>query len=175
MKKYVILFIVGIITFGIGCGYVGFEVMSFDYIDEVNPAVKLTKESKEYPIGKTAKYDIDIENGLSKIVIDNTLIDKIQVSISYPSNYFEMFSAEKENRLNTLKLIYNFQNIFNTREVREALDIILKDASDKQFYNYEKTFTPVVEVRVSRENLKYLEIDDDFLEDDDFGEEDWNL
>ncbi len=60
MKKHIIFFLIGLLLLGIGCGYFTFEILEFDYRNEVDPNIKIASQTKVYELGPTEKYEVEV-------------------------------------------------------------------------------------------------------------------
>lgn len=161
MKKHVITLVIGILLLGLGCGYCTFELLDFNYVNDANPKITVKEDAKEYLIQENKRYQIEVNHGVIKIVIDNTLEDVMKIVTSYPTAYAELNYREYTEHRNKEVLVYNFYKDVSNKDVRNAIRILLDDVSSKQFYNYAKTFTPLVEIHISKANLQFLDIDED--------------
>lgn len=161
MKKHIVSFVIGLLMLGIGCGYFTFEVLEFDYQNEIDPTVDIVRQSQTYEVGATDEYDIKIQNGVLKVVFDNSLDDTMSITTSYPKDYIDLHYKEEIENHHENELTYHFYDTTKAKDVRRVVERILENISEKRFYNYEKTFSPVVEVRIKEENLKYIDFDKD--------------
>ena len=164
MTKHVITLVLGILLLGIGCGYCTFEVLEYDYVNTTNPNIHVEEETKEYPIGANNRYEIDIRNGLFHLEIDNTLTDTMYITTSYPSDYVILNQHQYTEHHGLDILIYKFHKTITGKDVKSIFDLLIHDAEHKRFYNYPKTFNPMIEVRIARKNLKYIDIDEDDID-----------
>lgn len=157
MKKYLLTGIIGILLIGIGCGLLPFEIMSFDYKDDVNPNLEKKTITKEYNIYTNQIYKIHSEPEITKIITDNTLQDKIEITITYPESYFEIYTTEIPD-VDIYQIFYEFNLNFDTKLLKETFSLFIEDIASKQFYNYNETFAPTVVIRVSNKNLENVKI-----------------
>lgn len=156
MKKNLIGFVIGLLIFGAGCGYVGFEILSFDYIDTSKNNVVFHKESYTYKLNGNI-YEISSEYGEIEIVDSNNLIDSFILEISYPEDLMSIKKEEKiENNTNSIGIKY--QENLNSEEVKDIFVSFLEDFKNRKFYNYQKTYTPKVIIYIKEENLNYLKV-----------------
>lgn len=164
MTKHVVTLVIGILLFGIGCGYCTFEILDYDYVNETNPNVLVETETKEYPIGFNNRYEIDVKDGIVRLEIDNSLLDTMYITTSYPSDYTVLTHKHYTEHHGKDDLIYKFHRTESIKDMKDIFDILVEDVKHKHFYNYPRTFVPVVEVHVSKQNLKYIDMDEDDID-----------
>jgi len=79
MKKHVITLVIGILLLGLGCGYCTFELLDFNYVNDANPKITVKEDAKEYLIHENKRYQIEVNHGVIKVVVDNTLEDVMKI------------------------------------------------------------------------------------------------
>jgi len=159
MKKHIVSFVIGILLLGIGCGYFTFEMLEFDYLDEADPNISIESQKKVYEVGPNQQYEIEVKDGKLKVVFDDNSMDTMEITTYYPKDYINLHYEEEKEYYIEKELTYHFYDITKAKDARKAVEKILENISKKRFYNYEKTFVPIVEVRIKEENLKYVKLD----------------
>lgn len=160
MKKYFISFLIGLILVGIGCGTIGFEILKYQYQDEVHRDVKQKMDYCVYELDGAKQYTLQIQEGTTEIVYTDDLEDRFRIEITYPEEYLTL-DYLAQNVGNQYYITLSYQEHWNEGKIQTAFDLFLQDLRNKTIYNYKKTFEPKVTVYVSMENAKYIHVEKD--------------
>src|SRR5574344_249783 len=159
MKGYVIELIIGIMLFGIGCGYIGFEVLDFKFIDSLPENTFEYKEKEtNYDVDITKTYNIYNRYGKVKVNIDETVGSKIVIKTQYADKYLDLdvydnCTITTDNKCN---IKYDYDVDMNNTDVKDFLNVLKKDVKNKEMHDYVQLFRPAIEVYVSSANRELV-------------------
>lgn len=169
IKSY--LLVIGIILTIIGGILFGLTLTKIEYIDEMPRQTELETMTNTYNTDKKVYIETHNEERVSK-KIDETLEDNsFKIKVKYPvklynvtinqtDNYtFDEDSCEEYN----LCGIYNYFDIKSDNEVmdniKSAYNLFIDNLKDNKIYNYDKAYSPVIEVQANEKTMSLIEID----------------
>ncbi len=178
MKGYVVELVIGILLFGIGCGYIGFEVLDFKFIDSLpENTFKYTEKETTYDVDTTKMYNIYNKYGKVHINIDDTMENEIVIKTSYADKYLDLdvYDNCTVTTNNNCNIKFDYDVEMNNSDVKDFLEILKSDVKNRKIHDYVELFRPNVEVYVSNANVSYINGIDGKYSDVDFYEEDFNF
>lgn len=158
MKKYFIEFIIGIVLFATGCGYITFEVLSYDYQNEMLANIKQKEESLFFELDGEKQYKVKSEYGKVEMIYQEEYQDHFKIEIIYPEEYLTLdYFNRTIGTKNEINITFNEE--FNNENFKNALDLVIDDFKNKTFHNYKKTFEPKIKIYVNENMAKYIKIE----------------
>lgn len=152
VKKLFITFIVGLIGLGVSTGIFCLEVASTKFINDIPKSAVLKTDSNliEFKdnmyFADNYYYDIEYKT-------DNSLKNNLRIDISYYEKYnlVDLQQYVDGNYIVLTSHIYG-----NGEGVLDFVNLIIKDLSNKEIYNYSKLYGQKVVVYASDVNIKKL-------------------
>ena len=165
MKKLLIELVIGAILFGIGCGYMPFEIMSFNFKDSLPKGefIYNTRKIRE-TISLDNNYVVTNNLGSAKVVIDDTLANEMVINVKYVEGYYANSILRKEINGNEHNYILNTKVNFNTNNVKKVFKNIKRNIKDREFYDYSKLFTTEIVIYVNSSYEDKLIVNENIVE-----------
>lgn len=165
MKRLLIELVVGAILFGIGCGYMPFEIMNFNFKDTL-PKGEFTYNNREIRevISLDNTYVVTNNLGSAKVVIDDTLTNEMVISVKYVEGYYANSILRKEINGNEHNYFINTRVNFNTSNVKKIFKNIKENIKDREFYDYSKLFTTEIIVYVNSSYKDKIIVNENLVE-----------
>ena len=150
-KRVMITLLISLVIIIIGSIIFAFEFFSITYIDE------LPRNIKEKEITETIKMTEDFKtigyyyNDI-EYVIDDSLTDKIEVTVTY---YDYLIDRKIEIKVHDNNLLVYLDGP-NKVSFKEVLDIISNDIKEGNIYNYDKLNEFKVTIKTSSNNIEII-------------------
>lgn len=146
IKIIFITLFVSISGIGIASGITIYDVTNIDYINDIKEYKKTTL-IKEFDMND----NLMIENYYKNItyVEDNNLNNKLIIDIKYNKDYTNFNVIKNDD------CIYIHNNP-NDVAIKDVVDMIISNLSDKKFYNYNKLFAGEIIIKTSASNIEKL-------------------
>jgi len=165
MKKYSITFIIGLLIFGFGCGYIWFELMNYNYVNESprNDMYEKKEEEYRFEIDPSKKYLVYSNQSLIELKEDSSVEEEEAViKVTYYPDFGSIqfatsFSNFEEQEVKSIRFFLLNHNSFH--HAKNFYHMIMDDLKQKEIHNYSLYMTPKVEVLTRKENMKYIKID----------------
>ena len=124
-KRLFVVFIVGLVMLGIGCGITMIEVSSIKIKDEIPNYYQINTYTQEIDF----RNDLYFNNSYNvEYVSDNALTNKVKIEIKY----YDTFSKPIVNVFANTINIYSQDDEFNMDFIKN----VIKDLKNKTIYNY---------------------------------------
>ncbi|MDD3242001.1 MAG: hypothetical protein PHQ64_04465 [Bacilli bacterium] len=165
MKKLLIELVIGTVLFGIGCGYMPFEIMNFDFKDEL-PKGEFNYNTREIreTISLDNNYIVSNNLGSAKVVIDDSLVDEMVINVKYVDGYYANSILRKEINGNEYNYYLDTKVKFNTSNVKKVFKNIKRNIKDREFYDYSKLFTTEIIVYVNSSYKDKILVNENIVE-----------
>ncbi len=166
MKKHIITFLIGLILFGCGCGYIPFEIMNYDFLETYSKDdFDYATRDYYYEIEPGNNYNFKSYDARVNMIIDNE-IDNIKVEVRYDETFFRLNLEERteEDSDQNKKIYYSFDYRHNSKNRKRIYNLIKKSIKDKKIYDYEDALTPVVNIYVNQTNSDLVTVDGTYID-----------
>lgn len=127
-----ITFIASIVMLGVAAGITFFDVLSFK-IYNTNPNIKLKEEVHTFDYNENIKIETEkwsMYSGSVRYEVDDTLTNKVEITVTYPSDYYTYELVQDNNDFIRI-YYYTNQNI-----QYKIFNQIIKDIKNKTIYTY---------------------------------------
>lgn len=143
-KLLLIGFIIAFVGLGISISYASIEIATTEYLGEYD---KYEEKKKE----ETISYEDDlILFGSNEYEIDETLENKIKITYTYYSEFYEVVPIIKETD-NRIYLNYDYKD---QKWSSEIIKEIISDLKDHKIHNYD--FSTNIKITTSSKNIEQL-------------------
>ena len=159
MKKNFISLIIGFILIGVGSAITVFELIDYEFINEVYLGETIKEGTKRININNMDCIKLELPKiGHQKrynVVYDSELGAEIIVKYKYLNGIYDM-KVEYDsdfNKCQDIELEYSNDNL--GVRIRTIIDDIINNLKEKKIYNYGKVLYEDIEIRI---NPDYKEI-----------------
>ena len=129
-KRMFSLFLIGIITFGVGSGLTTYEVSKIKFYDEIPANIQKSKIENTYDMNDNLFFRADLYTDRINYKIDDTFSNKVKVEIAYYEDFLKV-DTHMEDEFYVINSYSLWNNTIN------YLDILKNDLKNKTIYNYE--------------------------------------
>lgn len=145
-KRMLITFIIGISGIGTAIGLFAIDISNFTFSD--NNQIQYNDQKKyNYDFNKEI-YIIDYYHDSVEYLVDNTLNDKINITLNYNADFHNL-DLEKDGNTFYVHSSYNYH--FN-----KIIEMVVSDLKKNRIYNYEYLDYYTLTVVSSENNIKIL-------------------
>ena len=144
-----LIFLVGLISFGIGSGLSAYEFSKVDFIDEVPDYAKLNSLTENYPMSKDLYIIPNLYYDDITYVIDEEKTEEVELKIDYYGDYIKIEPNLYNNEL-TISSYSIWDNTLN------LLDIVIGDLKEKKIYNYDILSKANITITTSSANIAII-------------------
>ncbi len=148
-KRMFSLFLIGIITFGIGSGITAFEASKIKFYDGIPTNINKSITENTYEMNESLFFRPDLYTEGINYKIDDNLYDKVKVEIAYYEDFIKVDTYMEED----FYIISSYSLWNNTLNY---LDILKNDLKDKVIYNYDLLGKVDVTITTSSKNIDII-------------------
>ena len=148
-KRMFLIFLVGLISFGIGSGLSAYEFSKVDFIDEVPDYAKLNSLTENYPMSKDLYIIPNLYYDDITYVIDEEKTEEVELKIDYYGDYIKIEPNLYNNEL-TISSYSIWDNTLN------LLDVVIGDLKEKKIYNYDILSKANITITTSSANIAII-------------------
>ena len=148
-KRMFSLFLIGIITFGVGSGLTTYEVSKIKFYDEIPENIQKSKIENTYDMSENLFFRADLYTDGINYKIDDTLSNKVKVEIAYYEDFLKV-DTHMEDEFYVINSYSLWNNTIN------YLDILKNDLKNKTIYNYELLGKADITITASSANIDII-------------------
>lgn len=148
-KRMFLVFLIGLVSFGIGSGLSAYEFSKVDFIDGVPEYAKLNSLTENYPMSNDLYIIPNLYYGDISYVVDETKTEEVELNIDYYSDYIKIETNIHNNEL----AIHSYCIWDNTLNL---LDIVTNDLKEKKIYNYDLLSRANITITTSSANIEII-------------------
>ena len=148
-KRMFLVFLIGLISFGIGSGLTAYEFSKVDFIDDIPDYAKLNNITENYPMSNALYIIPNLYYGDLIYVVDETKTEEVELSVDYYSDYIKI-----ETNINNNELTIGSYHIWD--DTLNVLDIVINDLKNKKIYNYDLLSRADITITTSSANIEII-------------------
>lgn len=165
------ILVLGIILTITGGIIFGTTLANIEYIDEIDSKIETETMSNTYRTDKRVYIETHNQDHVSK-KIDETMEDNsFKIKVKYPVNLYNIKIDQTDNytfdeeTCEEYKLCgtYNYFDIISDDEVvnniKSAYNLFIENLKENKIYNYDKAYSPVIEIYSNEKTMNLIEID----------------
>ena len=169
VKAY--LLIIGIFLTIIGGIIFGLTLANIEYIDEMPKQTEFEIMTNTYNTDKKVYIETHNEDHINKKT-DETLEDNtFKIKVKYPVKLYNITINQTDNytfdeeSCKEYKLCgtYNYFDIISDGEainnIKSAYNLFIENLKDNKIYNYDKAYSPIIEIYANEKTMELIEID----------------
>ena len=148
-KRMFLVFLIGLISFGVGSGLSAYEFSKVDFFDKIPEYAKLNSTTQNYPMSNDLYIIPKLYYNDLIYVVDETKTEEVELKIDYYSDYIKVDTNLYNNQIS----ISSYSIWDNTLNL---LDIVINDLKDKKVYNYDLLSKACITITSSSDNIKTI-------------------
>ena len=150
-KRIMITLLISLIIIIIGSTFFAYHFFSITYVDSIPNDIKTMEIKESYDMNNNITIYDDYYSDI-KYVIDDSLTDRIEVTVTY---YDYLIKRNIEIKLHNNNLVI-YNNGPKEVNFKEALDKLSDDFKDNKIYNYDKLNNYKVTIKSSSNNINII-------------------
>ena len=150
-KRIMITLLISLIIIIIGSTFFAYHFFSITYVDSIPNDIKTMEIKESYDMNNNITIYDDYYSDI-KYVIDDSLTDRIEVTVTY---YDYLIKRDIEIKLHNNNLVI-YNNGPKEVNFKEALDKLSDDFKDNKVYNYDKLNNYKVTIKSSSNNINII-------------------
>ena len=150
-KRIMITLLISLIIIIIGSTFFAYHFFSITYVDSIPNDIKTMEIKESYDMNNNITIYDDYYSDI-KYVIDDSLTDRIEVTVTY---YDYLIKRDIEIKLHNNNLVI-YNNGPKEVNFKEALDKLSDDFKDNKIYNYDKLNNYKVTIKSSSNNINII-------------------
>ena len=148
-KRMFLVFLIGLVSFGIGSGLSAYEFSKVDFIDDVPEYANLNSLTESYPMSNDLYILPNLYYGDFEYVVDEEKTTEVELTVDYYSDYIKIETNIENNEL----IIHSYSIWDNTLNL---LDIVTNDLKEKKVYNYDHLSRANITITTSSANIEII-------------------
>lgn len=145
-KRMFIVFLLSLVTFGIGSGLSAYEFSKTKFIDSVPAEAKINTIEKTIAMQDDLVIEKSIYSDGINYIVDDSLNSDVNISIKYYEDYLRI-----ENYFDDNKYVIRSYSLWNN--TLNYFDLLKKDLKNKTIYNYELLGKVELTITTSAKNI----------------------
>lgn len=150
-KRIMITLLISLIIIIIGSTFFAYHFFSVTYVDSIPNDIKTMEIKESYDMNNNITIYDDYYSDI-KYVIDDSLTDRIEVTVTY---YDYLIKRDIEIKLHNNNLVI-YNNGPKEVNFKEALDKLSDDFKDNKVYNYDKLNNYEITIKSSSNNINII-------------------